>query len=94
MNSHFLTDTDILNWLKPETDLECQLALHPYVKAGLGWGEPRYGHPEGKVLYHIPEIFININRLTPPLSKKEREYDTKPYLLDVHNAVRPNPNPP
>lgn len=73
MNSHFLTDTDILNWLKPETDLECQLALHPYVKAGLGWGEPRYGHPEGKVLYHIPEIFININRLTPPLSKKERE---------------------
>ena len=73
MNSHFLTDTDILDWLKPETDLERQLALHPDVKAGLGWGEPRYGHPEGKVLYHIPEIFVNINRLTPPLSKNERE---------------------
>ncbi len=73
MNSHFFTDTDILNCLKPETDLECQLALHPNVKAGLAWGEPRYGHPEGKVLYHIPEIFLNINRLMPPLSKNERE---------------------
>ena len=73
MNSHFLTDKDILDWLKPETDLECQLALHPAVKAGLGWGEPRYGHPEGKVLYHIPEIFVNINYLSPPLSKNERE---------------------
>ena len=73
MNSHFLTDTDILDWLKPETDLERQLALHPDVKAGLGWGEPRYGHPEGKVLYHIPEIYVNLNQLNPPLSKKECE---------------------
>ncbi len=73
MNSHFLTDTDILDWLKPETDFERQLALHPDVKTGLGWGEPRYGHPEGKVLYHIPEIFVNINYLFPPLSKNERE---------------------
>ncbi len=73
MNRPLLTDKEILDWLKPETDLEQQLALHPDIKAGLGWGEPRYGHPEGKVLYHIPEIYVNLNRLSPPLSINERE---------------------
>lgn len=73
MNSHILTDKEILDLLKPETDLELYLALHPDVKSGLGWGEPRYGHPEGKVLYHIPEIFENLDIISPPLSKKQRE---------------------
>ena len=73
MNSPFLTDKEIHDLLKPETDLEHTLALHPHVKAGLAWGEPRYGHPEGKVLFHVPEIFDNINALLPPLSKNERE---------------------
>lgn len=73
MNSKILTDKEIIDWLKPETDLERFLALHPKVRAGLGWGEPRYGHPEGMVLYHVPDIFDNINRLLPPLSKTERE---------------------
>ena len=73
MNSHFLTDEEILEALKPETDLEHLLILHPDLRYGLGWGEPRYGHPEGKVLFHIPEIFDNLNYLSPPLSKKERE---------------------
>jgi hypothetical protein len=73
MKSTFLTDKEICDLLKPETDLEQTLVLHPEVRAGLGWGEPRYGHPEGKVLFHIPEIFDNINALLPPLSKNERE---------------------
>lgn len=73
MNSPFLTDKEILDLLQPETDFERFLALHPDVKMGLEWGEPRYGHPEGKAVYHIPEIFDNLNRLSPPLSKTERE---------------------
>ena len=90
MNSPFLTDKEICDLLVPETDLERLLVLHPDVRVGLGWGEPRYGHPEGKVLYHIPEIFDNLNRLLPPLSKKEREqlrlitllHDTFKYIED------------
>ena len=73
MNNHFLTDKKILELLQPETELEQKIALHPDVKKGLGWGEPRYGHPEGKVMYHVPEIFSNFNHLVPPLSKKQRE---------------------
>ncbi|MBL7814962.1 MAG: hypothetical protein JNL70_08130 [Saprospiraceae bacterium] len=73
MNSHIPTDKEILDIIRPETDLERQLALNPAVKSGLGWGEPRYGHPEGKVLYHVPEVFDNINHVIPPLSTTERQ---------------------
>jgi hypothetical protein len=86
MNSQNLTDKELLDLLKPETELERFLALHPDVRAGLGWGEPRYGHPEGMVLYHVPDIFENINHLMPPLSKKEREQLRLVALL--HDAFK------
>ncbi len=73
MNRPILTDKEIRNVLKLETDFECMLAVQPEVRTGLCWGEPRYGHPEGKVLYHVPEIFENIDSIIPPLSIKERE---------------------
>ncbi len=86
MNSKILTDKEILDTLKPETDLEYLLVLHPDVRKGLGWGEPRYGHPEGMVLYHIPDIFENIDTLMPPLSKNEREQLRLVALL--HDAFK------
>jgi hypothetical protein len=67
-----ITDEDILEMLKPETDLERLLIQQPALKAGLLWGEPRYGHPEGRVLFHIPEIFDNIDSITPSLSIEDR----------------------
>lgn len=57
--------------LQPETDLECQLLLHPDVRQGLKWGKPRYGHPEGAVYRHVKEVLDNIDRLQ--VSAWERE---------------------
>ena len=73
MTDDNITDEDILEMLKPETDLERLLIQQPALKAGLLWGEPRYGHPEGRVLYHIPEIFENIDNIMPPLSIEARQ---------------------
>lgn len=81
---------EITQILKPETVLEHFLLKQPEVIEGLLWGEPRYGHPEGKVLYHIPEIFRNIDALCPPLSTTDREklriitllHDTFKYAED------------
>ena len=56
MSHNPITEKDILNILQPETESELTLISHPEIISGLLWGEPRYGHPEGKVLYHIPEI--------------------------------------
>jgi hypothetical protein len=92
MNVQNLSQSHILETLRPETDLERQLILHDTLRLGLGYGEPRYGHPEGKVLYHIPEIFENIERLSPPLSIQDRAclrlitllHDSFKYIEDKH----------
>jgi hypothetical protein len=55
----------------PETALEELLLQTPEFNQGLHWGNPRYGHPEGKVVYHIAEVLDNIERLT--IGALERE---------------------
>ncbi len=51
--------------LRPETEMEQFLLEQPEFQQGLFWGEPRFGHPEGQVVFHIEEILGNIDRLTP-----------------------------
>jgi HD domain len=71
--SRLLIDEDNLKgFLEPETPLEALLIDLPAFQKGLLWGEPRYGHPEGKVALHVKEVFSNINRLSG-LAQKERE---------------------
>lgn len=49
--------------LRPESVLEQQLLELPDFQHGLQWGEPRFGHPEGKVILHIREVLDNIDLL-------------------------------
>ena len=53
MEKHILQMNAIEGQLKPETDIEHKLINHPDFMKGLFWGQPRYGHPEGKIIYHI-----------------------------------------
>ncbi|TNE66192.1 MAG: hypothetical protein EP344_02530 [Bacteroidetes bacterium] len=48
-------------YLRPETPLERQLLKVPAFRQGLFWGEPRFGHPEGKVVYHLREVLNNVD---------------------------------
>lgn len=49
--------------LQPENELEQLLLAQPEFLEGLNWGFPRYGHPEGKVLFHVREVLDNIDRI-------------------------------
>lgn len=49
--------------LQPETESEYQLLKLPEFRVGLLWGEPRFGHPEGKVIFHVREVLDNIDRI-------------------------------
>jgi hypothetical protein len=40
----------------PETDLERGVTEDPELLAGLDWGEPREGHPEGSVGAHVQHV--------------------------------------
>ncbi len=57
--------------LRPETESEHQLLALPDFQVGLLWGEPRFGHPEGKVILHVREVLDNID-LIPHLSPELR----------------------
>jgi len=75
--------------LRPETDLERRMLAAPEFRKGLLWGEPRFGHPEGKVLFHIREVLDNVD-LVPGLTKDQRQqlrlvtlaHDTFKYAED------------
>jgi hypothetical protein len=57
--------------LRPENALEGHLLNLPDFQRGLFWGEPRFGHPEGKVVFHVREVLDNIDRI-PMLPHLER----------------------
>ena len=57
-------------YLKPETPLENFFLEDPPFFKGLLWGTPRFGHPEGKIVYHIREVLDNVEKLT--LSAEDR----------------------
>lgn len=44
-----------------ETDLEKRIAADPEWQEGVVWGEPRSGHLEGAVMYHIADVLRNID---------------------------------
>ncbi len=58
-----ISEDQIIAILKPETELERQFIADPDFQIGLMYGKPRYGHPEGEVLYHIPEVLANVDKL-------------------------------
>lgn len=85
---------EIEELLKPESELESRIVDHPDFVRGLMWGKPRYGHPEGKVLYHIREVLDNVDKIdaTPEVRKKLRLttliHDTFKYVEDKSTSPR------
>lgn len=58
--------------LRPETETECNILQDIDFRAGLNWGVPRFGHPEGKVLYHIREVLDNVDKLNVDAKVREQ----------------------
>lgn len=57
-------EINIVELLQPETRLEHQLIEIPEFRKGLFWGKPRFGHPEGMIVYHIKDVLDNIQQLS------------------------------
>jgi hypothetical protein len=84
LNHLFITTNVCEDLILPETALEEQLLQTPEFNKGLSWGKPRYGHPEGAVIYHIVEVLENIERLM--LNPIERE--TLRLVALVHDTFK------
>jgi hypothetical protein len=68
----------------PETDLERRLADDPALGAGLAWGEPRPGHPEGSVGAHVADLIRTIDE-DGESGDRRRELR---FLALVHDAFK------
>lgn len=58
--------------IKPETPLERAILKHPDWIEGALWGEPRWGHPEGKVIFHIEEVLRNVEMVAAHFPRYRR----------------------
>lgn len=45
-----------------ESSLERAIVSDKEFREGLFFGKPRYGHPEGEVIFHIKEVFQNVEK--------------------------------
>ena len=76
---------ELVPGFEPETDLERAVTGEPELLAGLAWGEPREGHPEGSVGEHVRDLLATIDgesELSP-----ERRTDLR-FLALVHDAFK------
>ena len=64
--------SEVFDFLKPENSLESTLLETPCFRTGLFWGTPRFGHPEGQVIFHIKEVLDNIERLDISLEDRTK----------------------
>jgi hypothetical protein len=69
--------------LFPESATEHLLLRQPEFLEGLFWGEPRFGHPEGQVVYHVEEILRNIDGLPVRFSSFREKLRLIAYVHDT-----------
>ena len=65
-----MSDPDAI--VHPETPLEQAICADPAWRAGVAWGEPRSGHPEGTVLAHVGDVLANVDRVALDADDRER----------------------
>ena len=72
--------------ITPETELERELLADPRLRAGLDWGAPRSGHPEGRVADHVAAILSAIPAEDPLRSDLR-------FLALVHDSFKAEVRP-
>jgi hypothetical protein len=58
--------------ITPENGIERRILADPDWQAGVAWGDPRPGHPEGHVGAHIEQVLANVERVAVNESDRER----------------------
>jgi hypothetical protein len=93
---------DLVAGFVPETELERAVTADPELRAGLAWGKPRKGHPEGTVGAHVADLLRAIDRRGHPApvraelrflalvhdAFKYRVQEWRPKSGDNHHATR------
>jgi hypothetical protein len=68
-----------------------QIVSDPRYIKNIEYGEPRSGHPEGKIKYHIAELETNLEKLAPRIS--EGQYWKLKFLIHIHDTFKADATP-
>ncbi len=77
---------------EPSGESEIRKALNlilmdPHYQKNIEYGQPRSGHPEGKVKFHISQLESNLERLVPK-GVSSTEYWKLKFLIHVHDTFK------
>jgi hypothetical protein len=75
---------ELIPGFQPETELERQVFAEPELRAGLAWGEPRAGHPEGAVGVHVAHLLDAIERS----GDTEERRELLRFMALVHDSFK------
>jgi hypothetical protein len=64
-----------------------QVIADPRYQKNIEYGEPRLGHPEGKVKFHIADLEANLDALTPH-GISQSDYWKLKFLIHVHDTFK------
>jgi hypothetical protein len=67
-------------------DVVARVAADPRYLKNIEYGEPRSGHPEGKVKNHLTDLEANLEKLAPRIS--EEQYWKLKFLIHVHDTFK------
>lgn len=68
-------------------DVVEKILADPRYQKNIEYGEPRSGHPEGKVKFHIAELEANLEKLVPRGISEEQYWKLK-FLIRVHDTFK------
>ena len=82
-----MTNEEIIQRIKPETDLERAIVSDPEFLEGAKFGKPRKGHPEGEVINHIVDVLANVDKYSNDENRADLRiialiHDTFKYKVD------------
>jgi hypothetical protein len=69
-----------------------EIMADPRYQKNIEYGEPRSGHPEGKIKYHIAELEENLETLALRGISEEQYWKLK-FLIHVHDTFKADATP-
>lgn len=73
-------------------DMVERVIADPRYQKNVEYGEPRAGHPEGKIKFHIAELEENLEKLVPRGISEEQYWKLK-FLIHVHDTFKADATP-
>ena len=76
----------LLPEFEPENELEVRVTADAALLAGLAWGEPREGHPEGSIAAHVADLLKLLDEWDEPAERRR----SLRFITLVHDSFKGN----